>query len=340
MQLTTVGISFPFQFIDSNLRNMPGVYAIINIANGKFYVGSSGSVTHRLSQHRCELKRGRHNNPYLLNAYLKNPTSFKFVVIEYSNSFRSKEQEYLDRFYDNQQQCYNLSCTADQPTPRPEIIEKMRENVKQRHKTDLTLRQHIINYNKTPEAKKLHSDFAKQQRQDPQYTQHLTNCCKEKLQKYFDIILVDPEEHEWLIGWNKSAFCREHNLDIGNITRVINGKSKSHKGWHLKDVKKYGLDLQKENAGNLGRRIWQDENYRLKRQQTYNMKKNEIISAIKETNSKFWDILVLSPDGKQYRVGKNAAEFCRQHGIKSRSNFSALLRNKAKTCEGWKLYQP
>jgi len=30
-----------------------------------------------------------------------------------------------------------------------------------------------------------------------------------------------------------SHFCKEHNLHKGHITEVLQGKRKSHKGWHL-----------------------------------------------------------------------------------------------------------
>lgn len=51
------------------LKNKCGIY-LINIMD-HYYVGSSKSLYSRLSEHRGDLKTGKHNNTYLRNAYIK-----------------------------------------------------------------------------------------------------------------------------------------------------------------------------------------------------------------------------------------------------------------------------
>ncbi|CAM0029156.1 HNH endonuclease [Vibrio phage D530] len=44
--------------------------------------------------------------------------------------------------------------------------------------------------------------------------------------------LISPEG-EHIEVWNLCKFCRTHGLQQGNMTNVISGNAKSHKGWRL-----------------------------------------------------------------------------------------------------------
>ena len=46
-----------------------GIYKIINIRNGKFYLGSSKNLSQRKKKHIYELNKGTHHSSYLQNAY-------------------------------------------------------------------------------------------------------------------------------------------------------------------------------------------------------------------------------------------------------------------------------
>lgn len=61
----------------------PGVYAIVNSVNGKLYIGSSASTfSRRWTQHRHELRNGRHKNRYLQSAWNKHgEAAFKFKIL-------------------------------------------------------------------------------------------------------------------------------------------------------------------------------------------------------------------------------------------------------------------
>lgn len=63
-----------------------GIYAIINILNEKYYVGSAVNIKQRWYNHCTELKSNRHGNSYLQNAYNKyGADSFIFTVLEFVN---------------------------------------------------------------------------------------------------------------------------------------------------------------------------------------------------------------------------------------------------------------
>ena len=42
--------------------------------------------------------------------------------------------------------------------------------------------------------------------------------------------LISPSGERVVVGPLR-AFCREHDLDLRNLTKVINGERQHHKGW-------------------------------------------------------------------------------------------------------------
>jgi group I intron endonuclease len=96
---------------------MRGVYAIVNSATGKAYIGSAVDISRRWAQHRRELQRGTHNNGHLSAAWAKyGEEAFTFQVIEEvpdSLSLVEAEQAWLDRMRTYERdRGYNLSPTA------------------------------------------------------------------------------------------------------------------------------------------------------------------------------------------------------------------------------------
>lgn len=60
-----------------------GIYAIRNVVNGKIYVGSSIRLQYRWSQHRSNLRAGRHFNPRIQRDFnLYGEGAFEFIVLE------------------------------------------------------------------------------------------------------------------------------------------------------------------------------------------------------------------------------------------------------------------
>jgi group I intron endonuclease len=48
-----------------------GIYRIINKINDKFYIGSSDNIERRFSRHLLDLKKNKHDNQHLQNAWNK-----------------------------------------------------------------------------------------------------------------------------------------------------------------------------------------------------------------------------------------------------------------------------
>ncbi len=62
---------------------LSGIYFIINLINGKYYVGSAGNFRERWYMHVYELNRGKHHSSYLQNSWNKyGYDAFQFTIIE------------------------------------------------------------------------------------------------------------------------------------------------------------------------------------------------------------------------------------------------------------------
>lgn len=65
------------------MKTISGIYKITNIENNKFYVGSSCNIKQRWYAHLSMLRRDKHHNKHLQNAFNKyGEPSFKFEVLE------------------------------------------------------------------------------------------------------------------------------------------------------------------------------------------------------------------------------------------------------------------
>lgn len=76
-----------------------GIYIILNLENGKFYIGSSMNIYLRLCKHKTELRSGRHVNDYLQKSWNKyGEQAFLFKEIEYCkiDDLISREQYWLN----------------------------------------------------------------------------------------------------------------------------------------------------------------------------------------------------------------------------------------------------
>lgn len=92
------------------------VYKIINLANAKFYVGSTVKVKERFRTHRRQLRAGKHHCPHLQSAWSKyGEDSFVFkvvAVIEDPALLHIAEQKLLDEHHGTEN-CYNFAKYTD-----------------------------------------------------------------------------------------------------------------------------------------------------------------------------------------------------------------------------------
>lgn len=88
--------------ITKDLQNVCGVYKLVNLINGKIYIGSSKNLRMRLWEHRACLRHNNHHNPHLQNAWNKyGEDNFDYCVLEVCNEEQQYEREqfYINTFH-------------------------------------------------------------------------------------------------------------------------------------------------------------------------------------------------------------------------------------------------
>lgn len=60
-----------------------GIYKIVNVVDGKMYIGRSKNVYKRVRSHKCDLRKNRHGNQHLQNAWNKyGEENFMWEIVE------------------------------------------------------------------------------------------------------------------------------------------------------------------------------------------------------------------------------------------------------------------
>lgn len=112
-----------------SLNIKPGIYQILNIFNGKFYIGSSQNISHRCGQHRYDLKNNRHRNQHLQRAWNKyGPKAFEFRLIQNCRieDLIQCEQYWIDFYKPEYNICERAASTTGYKHTK-ESREKMRQ---------------------------------------------------------------------------------------------------------------------------------------------------------------------------------------------------------------------
>lgn len=108
-----------------------GVYKILNIITGDYYIGSSKSLKNRWRNHKWHLNKKSHHNNYLQNAWNKyGDASFVFQILEMCDDKKevllAREQYFIDALKPQ----YNILDKAGSRLGyklSPEAVEQMRK---------------------------------------------------------------------------------------------------------------------------------------------------------------------------------------------------------------------
>lgn len=222
-----------------------GIYRIINIKNNNSYIGSTiQGFSKRWSDHKTELLRNIHTNPYLQNAWNKyGEESFIFIVHEIINNasinkIRDREQYWID----NLNPKYNLSKVSHYG----EISELGKFNYMYKRGT----KAYFISPDGVHYCAFSIKGFAEQFKLNATSLQDLCNGklhnCKgwkgsiitnegstpylytfKSKQKY---TLTKPDGIK-LCTYDLKHTCNEFNLSYSTMASVGNGRKKQYKGW-------------------------------------------------------------------------------------------------------------
>lgn len=96
------------------------IYMIINVKNGKKYIGSTSNYSRRFKEHINELNRNAHHSKALQSSWIKNgQESFKFIEIEKVEKLEDlfpREQYWMDYYKSYEKKYgYNMATQANGP---------------------------------------------------------------------------------------------------------------------------------------------------------------------------------------------------------------------------------
>ena len=106
----------PSYFKMEDLKGKCGIYQIRNLVDNKIYIGSSKSLYQRLRRHLNNLRKNKHDNQHLQNAFNKyGESSFIFEIVEFCNLSEQYEVEqyWINNFFGDN--CYNINTEAVKP---------------------------------------------------------------------------------------------------------------------------------------------------------------------------------------------------------------------------------
>jgi group I intron endonuclease len=114
------------------MEKTAGVYAWVNLVNGKVYVGSAENLRRRKYHHVAKLKIGKHSNPHLQAAWDNyGVDNFDFIVLEAVTDLlwlRAREHAWILRLQAaNREFGYNASTDAWAPISSEETKAKLRQ---------------------------------------------------------------------------------------------------------------------------------------------------------------------------------------------------------------------
>lgn len=116
--------------MSNTLKDKMGIYQIVNLINGKKYVGSSQNLYNRKIRHFSTLRNNKHRNCHLQNAFNKyGEDNFSFEVIEFVDTIDEllpREQYYIELYQVcNKTKGYNIIVDAVRHTLSEETKQKI-----------------------------------------------------------------------------------------------------------------------------------------------------------------------------------------------------------------------
>lgn len=211
-----------FEISSSLLPRLSGIYRILHLTTGKVYIGSTQDFRGRFATHRSNLNSGDHGSIHLQRLWNKSlPSCFLFQILEYCSidMLLIREQYYINHHINSG---LLLNCNLIAGSTRGyQHTEQTKKLISDRVKT-------IIR--DTPDdTKKLRTEKATATNKSKDHYQKLARIKAKKYKVTF------PDGHIEAIT-NMRDFIRQHELNWGNVSRVIRGMQKSHKGFKFESL--------------------------------------------------------------------------------------------------------
>lgn len=201
------------------------VYAILNLLNGKYYIGSSIVGYRRIQHHLRSLELGRHKNKHLQSSWNKygGDSFFHFILERYGDHVTHSElldyeQKWVDRF-NSVKEGYNIDFPVKQILPSPKKSAHMKnskplqDHLKRLHSNkEYVANRHarLMKMNTDPERQKQNREHLARINSDP--------IIRERLRKY-----TTSEKHRQML------------IDLGKEPRIKAIRRENIKKAHAKN---------------------------------------------------------------------------------------------------------
>src|SRR6266704_1266098 len=213
-------------FYHDTIPTVSGIYLITCTITGKIYIGSAINLHRRWIEHRSELSRNIHHNPKFQHAWNKHrEQSFTFEVIELvliPELLTAREQHWLDKFKPFGKKGLNIDRVAGSRLGS-------KHTAQTREKLRLASLGNTNSLGKKlspePRARRQASHLGKKHTPESR-----TKAQEAKRDKMKTLIATAPDGTEYLVHGIK-AFCREHDLIPGQLSKVARGEYNHHRGW-------------------------------------------------------------------------------------------------------------
>lgn len=294
-----------------------GIYKILNLVNGNFYIGSAQIFYNRFRVHKSMLLKGTHDNDHLQKSFIKyGADSFSFEEIEIVSDLSQillREQFYLDQFI-NDKQCYNMNSVADSISHLNQRwkrnFELIDPNGKKKKFTNVTVPDlaRLINqkYSHQVTATGLHAlisgknlshkGWRKLEHANYDY-KHPNRTHRNYKYKTYNVKLVSPDGIVYGPITNLYEFCRNHRIDNPSLlVNLIAGRTNYINGWYLFSPN----------------------------------------GKPSEKNSKTYNVKLRSPGGMIFGPISNLTKFAKEHNVNI-TGLQVLIKGGKTNYKGWLL---
>jgi len=297
------------QFIFHDKANEAGIYKIINLNNGRIYVGSTSRFKTRAYAHNNDLIANRHLNRFLQNDYNKcGSEAFLFEVIEVVSGDRKlrieREQCHIDHWYDNQKNCYNLV----------KLAMDNRGGTRNKKEIDPLTDGRCKPFSEERLTK--HTEKAKEVWQDPKLKESSRqNALKQWSNQSANNITITNRAtgEKVVITGSVRQFCLDRGLSYKAFHQLVKGKLKSSGGWFVGE-----------------------------QEPEYTSQKGQVRKALskehreKISGGKYVGLKLVNHEGLQIVLTSNIKQQCRDLGLPY-STLIKVLNGKCRTVAGYVL---
>lgn len=291
-----------------------GIYKITNKFNGRIYIGSSVDFVKRWGAHQSDLLHNRHPNQFLQNDYnlCKNkhgtePLTYEIMEFAGINELLIREQYYIDMYFDDKNNTYNICKTAGNSLGRRPSEATKALWRQQRKGKDMS--------NATKASVAARTGVAR------------TEETKRKIKEAHLGVPMSEQAKEKLRRPKTAAHIRKLAAAKQNICEETKNKiRKARTGTKATEATKQKMSSMKKGDLNA--------NYGKKMSEKQKRKMRE-----SKAKKHYGDVTFIFTHGKYIRIEVKAislTEFMKTKGLE-RSGFYDLLAGRLKTHKGWKV---